>query len=199
MKTHSNLQRTAIFVFLLAFLIAQGKSFEFREVLVSADTVVTNAVATYTLGYEHHRTNTFATTAWQTTFLSSADTVTATFPNEFTLTSSITCRYSLNSTGAYSNANCGLVGNVITLSNIFNNDIVHTFSLIVTNVQNPYPAGTTSVFSGTIGADTSFINAFSTNSRVTIAPAASICSFTFTPTTVNSNTANLMMTLTTVN
>jgi hypothetical protein len=88
-------------------------------------------------------------------------------------------------------------GNVVTLSSIFSSTIVNTFSLVVGNVVNPYPAGVTSHFYGTIGVDTS--NTTGTNSIVTITTALSACSFTFDPNYVYTNPANMMISLTTVN
>ena len=71
-------------------------------------------------------------------------------------------------------------------------------SVIIGNVVNPYPAGQTSVFSGTIGVDTSYTGAGNFN-RVTITAAGSTCSFTFNPNFVYTSPTDLIMTLTTVN
>jgi hypothetical protein len=193
-------------LFLLLALMAGvqpvgAAGFVFRELLVSASSLVTNVTTTYTVAYEHYRTQTFGTTAWNNVTLTPTDTATLTFPNEYVLTSNITCRYSVNSTGIYTTTGCGLVGNVITLSGIFNNVLVQTLTVVVANVSNPYPAGTTSIFSGSIGPDTSYTlnSATTANSKVTISPAQSSCSFTFAPNSVYTSPTNLVMTLTTVN
>jgi hypothetical protein len=154
----------------------------------------------YTIYYEHYRNQFFATTAWATTTLTPSDTATLTFPNEYTLPSTITCTYSINSTGTYSNNNCTVVGNIITLGGLFNNVLVYTLTVIVNGVNNPYPAGQTSTFSGTIGPDSSNSTvAATTNSRVTITAAQSACGFTFNPNFVYTSSTNLIMTVTTVN
>lgn len=88
-------------------------------------------------------------------------------------------------------------GNVITLNNIFNSVYLNTFSLVIGNVVNPYPSGTTSHFYGTIGSSTS--NTTGTNSVVTITTGTSACSFTFDPNSVETNPANMIISLTTVN
>ena len=93
-----------------------------------------------------------------------------------------------------------MVGNVITLSGLFSNVLVYTLTVIVNGVSNPYPAGQTSTFSGTIGPDSSNSSvASTTNSRVTITAAQSACGFTFNPNFVYTSSTNLIMTLTTVN
>ena len=195
----SNEKRNLCLLFLLMLAVNSAQGFEFRELLVTAASYVTNATTTYTISYERYRNQTFGTTTWLTTPLATADTVTVTFPNQFAITSGVTCSYSINSTGVYTSNPCSVLGNVVTLSNLFSNTTVNTFSLIIGNVVNPYPAGQTSVFSGTIGADTSYAATAGASNTVTITPAQSICSFTFNPNLVYTSPTDLIMTLTTVN
>lgn len=165
--------------------------------MVTASSYVTNVTTSYTILYERYRTNTLGPTTWNSAPLGPSATVTLTFPNEFTISSSITCRYSINSTGIFTSNACTISGNVVTLSNIFTSDLVHTLSLVIGNVVNPYPAGQTSRFFGTIGVDTS--NTTGTNSLVTITSALAACSFTFNPNFVYTNPTTMVVTITTVN
>ena len=66
-------------------------------------------------------------------------------------------------------------------------------------VSAPIVPGQTSVFSGTIGADTSYSATAGASNTVIITPALSICSFTFNPNLVYTSPTDLIMTLTTVN
>lgn len=92
---------------------------------------------------------------------------------------------------------CTLLNNQITLSNIFTaGTILANFTLLVDNVLNPYPAGRTSNFTGTIGINVAVPNGV--KSLVTITAATSICSFTFTPNLVYS-TQSMVFTLTVTN
>lgn len=188
------LKRNAHFAaFCLLLLFNVANCFSFKEVRVTANTFTTNVVATYTIFYDRTTTNSFTTTAFLTTPLNISSTVTLTFPLQYSLTNSITCNYQINSTGTYVATACNLLNNQITLSGIFTNGtILATLTLLVGNVLNPYPAGRTSNFTGTIGANIAVPNGV--NSLVTITPATSFCSFTFSPNLVYS-TQNMVFTL----
>lgn len=190
----AKLKRNAHFAaFFLLLLITVSNCFSFKEVRVTANTYTTNVVATYTIYFDRTSTNSFTTTAYLTTPLSSASTATLTFPLQYSLTNSITCNYQINSTGTYVSTACNQLSNQITLSGIFTNGtIIGTLTLLVGNVLNPYPAGKTSNFTGTIGADVAVANGV--NSLVTITPAISFCSFTFSPNLVYS-TQSMVFTL----
>ena len=112
----------------------------------------------------------------------------------------MTCKYSLNSTGVYTDTTCGISGSVVTITGIFNNILVRTLSLKIGNVVNPYPAGQTDRFAGTIGTSTSNTTSVgASNARVTITAALAACSFTFSPNFVYTSPTDLIMTMTTVN
>jgi hypothetical protein len=183
----AKLKRNALFAaFFLLLLVTAASGFSFKEVKVTANTYTTNVVATYTIYFDRTATNSFTTTAFLTTPLTASSTVTLTFPLQYSLTNSITCNYQINSTGTYVATPCNQLSNQITLSGIFaNNTILGTLTLLVGNVLNPYPAGKTSNFTGTIGSDTATANGV--NSLVTITPATSFCSFTFLPNLVYSS------------
>lgn len=168
-------------------LVTAVNGFPFKEVRVTANTYITNTIATYTIFFDRTTTNTFSTTAYLSSPLTPSSTVTLTFPIQYSLNSSITCSYQLNSVGIFNAAPCNLLSNQITLTGIFNNTILSTLTLIVGNVLNPYPAGRTSNFTGTIGSDVAVANGV--NSLVTITPATSSCSFTFSPNTVYSSSS----------
>lgn len=179
-KTHS---RTLFVILLTATLIIHTTpTFTFKELSVSASTLVTNSTATYTVLYITSATNDGIPTVWDTTIYDASSSVVLNFPVEYDLSksSSINCSYSINGTDAYATSACSVVGNVITLTNIFNNTIVQNFSLMVSGIINPYPARDTSDFAGSIGGNTAVAN--SVNSFLTITYATtSSCSFTFTP------------------
>lgn len=178
-------------------IILPAQSFVFQKLGVTAASLVTNATTTYTISYDHSIDSVGVDTAWDTTLLTTSDTVTVTFPSQYTL-GTVTCSYSINTTASTPDIpnSCTRVGNVITLSNIFSSVYVKTLTLKVVGVLNPYPAGQTSNFLGTIGSD----SASSTDdSSVIIVPATSACSFTFDPNTVYTNPANMIITITTIN
>lgn len=170
--------------------------FNFKELVVSAGSTVTNITTTYTVLYDQSTTNNFQTTNW-TTALASTSTVTLSFPVQYTITNAITCTYSINNTGTYTANPCTVSTNVVTLSNLFSNTVLKTLSVMVTNVLNPYPAGITSNFSGTIGTNIAVPNGV--YSVVTITAGASLCSFTFSPNYVYYNNSKMIFTLTTKN
>jgi hypothetical protein len=74
--------------------------------------------------------------------------------------------------------------------------ILASITLQVTNVLNPYPAGKTSNFTGSIGNDVAAPNGVLSYETITAANA--VCGFTFSPNYVYSN-ENMIFTLTTVN
>jgi hypothetical protein len=119
---------------------------------------------------------------------------------EYDLSKSITinCSYSINGTDAFSTSPCTVLGNVITVSNLFNNTVVQNFSLMVSGIVNPYPAQDTSNFIGSIGGNNA--EPIGVNSFVTITFAStSACGFTFTANFVYQTTANMIISFTTVN
>ena len=188
----------ALMLVLLVLLVPPtAATFNFKELVVTPASTTTNLTVSYTVLYDTSTTNNFQTTAWASTSLPSTATVTLSFPVQYAITSSATCSYSINNTGSYTANACTLSTNVLTLSNLFNNTIIKTLSIIVTNVLNPYPAGTTSNFSGTIGGNTAVPNGV--YSVVTITAGASVCSFTFSPNYVYYNNSNMVFTLTTTN
>lgn len=183
----------------LAFLIILVcvNSFNFKELKVSASSYTTNVFTTYTIIYDRTITNSFTTTAFATAPLNSSSTVTVTFPIQYTLATNVTCSYLLNSAASYNVTPCTSLNNQITISNIFSSGtVVSSFILLVGGVLNPYPAGKTSNFTGTIGIDVAVPNGVS--SFVTITPATSICSFTFNPNLVY-KTQDMIFTLTVTN
>jgi hypothetical protein len=166
-------------------------------VKVTASTYTTNVVATYTVFYDRTTTNSFTTTNYTSSPLNPSSTVTLTFPLQYSLTNTVTCNYQINSIGAYTTTSCNYLNNQITLMGIFaNNTILSSITIMIGNVLNPYPAGKTSNFTGTIGVDSAVANGVS--SLVTITPATSVCSFTFSPNLVYS-TENMVFTLTVTN
>jgi hypothetical protein len=154
-------------------------------------------ISTYTIAYNRAQTNTFTGTAFNSTPLNSLSTLTVTFPLQFVITSGVTCSYQLNTNLTYSNNNCSVNNNQIIFNNIFsNNFILRTATIIIANVLNPFPAGRTSPFQGTIGNDVALVNGVNgVNSFVTITPASSSCKFTFSPNLVSS-TEDMIITLT---
>jgi hypothetical protein len=194
----AKLKRNALWAALsLLLFVSVGYGFTFQSLKVTPSITTTNSTATYTIYYDRTNTTTLTTTNYTAFPLNTTSTVTLTFPLQYTLTSNITCNYQINSTGAYLPTSCNLVSNQITLTGLFaNGTILATISLLIGNVVNPYPAGKTSNFTGTIGADVSG-NGGST-SYVTITAAASSCSFTFSPNIVYS-TENMVFTLTIAN
>ncbi len=172
--------------------------FVFKELSVTPANYVVNVTTTYTVRYFHNSTPFGAQTAWNTTTLAASDTVTLVFPNQYSTLTGATCKYSINDTGVYTSTACTVSSNTVTLSNIFSSVLVQTFSLVISNVVNPYPAGQTGVFYGTIGPDTSNITT-ATQSRVTITSATSSCGFTFNPNVVETSPTNITFTITTVN
>lgn len=181
----------------LLLLIVTIASFNFKELRVTAASYTTNVVTSYTIFFDRTITNSFTSTAFLTTPLNINSTITITFPTQYTLTNSITCTYQLNSTGTFTPAACTQLNNQITLSNIFSGStVLATATVVVANVLNPFPAGRTSNFVGTIGSDNAVAN--NVNSLVTITAATSVCGFTFSPNTVYS-TASMIITLTVTN
>jgi hypothetical protein len=179
-KTH---HRTPFVILLTTLLIFHTHAnFSFQELSVTTNNYVTNSTATYTVQYITSSTNGGGLTAWATTYYNTSSTVILNFPVEYDLSKSTTinCSYSINGTDAYTTSTCSIAGNVITLSNLFNNTIVQNFSLMVSGIINPYPAQVTSDFLGSIGGNTG--DPYGVNSYVTIVTATtSACSFTFTP------------------
>lgn len=164
---------------------------------ITASTYTTNVIATYTAFYDRTTTNSYTTTNYSSSPLNSSSTVTLNFPLQYALTNTVVCSYQINSTGPYTTTPCNQLGNQITLNTIFpNGTILASLTLLITNVLNPYPAGKTSNFSGTIGTDTAVANGV--NSLVTITPATSVCSFTFSPNLVYS-IESMVFTLTLTN
>lgn len=186
--------------FCLLFLLSCAFAFSFKELKVTATSYTTNVTTTYSIFYDRTITNSFTSTTYAnatTSALNSSSPVTVTFPIQYTLTSNITCSYQINSTGSFIANTCTQLNNQITLSNIFTSGfILANMTLLVGNVLNPYPAGKTSNFTGTIGIDVSVANGV--NSLVTITAATSICSFTFSPNLVYS-TQGMVFTLTNTN
>lgn len=194
------LKRNALWtVILLTMLLGGGSCFNFKELKVTATTYTTNVTASYTINYDRTTTNSFTTNNITGSPLNTSSTVTLTFPTQYAITASIGCSYQINSTGAYLPTTCNQVGNLITLSGLFSNGtVLATLNLLITNVLNPYPAGKTSAFTGTIGVDVAVVNGAGVNSVVTITAAASVCSFTFSPNYVYS-TQTMVFTLTITN
>jgi len=186
-----------ITILIALWVILPAAAFVFKELSVTASTYTTNVTATYTVLYDTSSQNNFQTTAWNTTTYTSTSSVTLSFPVQYTLPSSVGCSYSINNTGTYTTNTCSVSGNVVTLTNLFANVVLRTFSLMVTGVLNPYPSGSTSNFTGSIGGNTATPNGLL--SIVTITPATSTCSFTFSPNYVYLSSANMIITLTTNN
>jgi hypothetical protein len=193
-KIKGNVWRKA---FLLCILLHCLHAFNFKEIKVTAASTTTNVVTTYTFFYDRTTTNSFSTTAYLTAPLNSSSTVTLTFPTQYTLSSSATCLYQINTTGTFLPNVCTLNTNQIIYNGLFAaGTILANITLQVTNVLNPTPAGKTSTFTGSIGIDIAVPNGV--QSFATITPAAAVCSFTFSPNFVYSN-ANMIFTMTTVN
>ncbi len=194
----SKLKRNALLEgFLLLLLPIAAHAFNFKEVRVTPSSYTTNVTTSYTVFFDRTITNSFTTTAFAANPLNSSSTVTLTFPSQYTLASNITCSYQINSTGPYLSTSCGQLNNQITLSGIFNNNtVLASITLLIANVLNPYPAGKTSNFTGTIGVDVATPNGV--GSLVTITSAAASCSFTFNPNLVYS-TQSLVFTITLTN
>ena len=181
----------------LLLFISTITAFNFKELRVTAAVYTTNVVTSYTIFFDRTITNSFTSTAFLTTPLNVNSTITITFPTQYTLTNSVTCTIQLNSTGTFTPNACTQLNNQITLNNIFaGSTVLASATIVVANVLNPFPAGRTSNFVGTIGSDTAVAN--NVNSLVTITPAASVCSFTFSPDTVYS-TGSMIITLTVTN
>ena len=190
------------YLFLLTALLVIHihATFSFQELSATANNYVTNSTATYTVQYITSSTNGGGLTAWATTYYNTSSNVILNFPVEYDLTksTSINCSYSINGTDAYTTCACSVSGNVITVSNLFNNTIVQNFSVMVSGIINPYPAQVTSDFLGSIGGNTA--EPYGVNSYVTIITATtSSCSFTFAPNYVYESPANMIITFTTVN
>lgn len=125
-------------------------------------------------------------------------TVTVTFPTQYVITTNITCKYQINSTGSFLVNSCTFSGNLITLTGVFSSStILANLILVVAGVQNPYPAVTTAAFTGTIGSDVAVTRNFKSIVTLTAATFAS-CGFTFTPNYVDS-TESMIFTVTTTN
>lgn len=182
---------------LTSLLLLHTSAFVFKELNVTASSYVTNVTATYTVIYDTYIQNNFLNTTWNTTTYTSSSTVTLSFPVQYNLSATVGCSYSINNTGTFTTNPCTVSGNVITLNSVFNNVIARTFSLMVTGVLNPYPAGITSNFTGSIGGNTATPNGIL--SLVTITPATSQCSFTFSPNYVYLSPATMIITLTITN
>ena len=181
----------------LLLFISIITAFNFKELRVTATVYTTNVVTSYTIFFDRTITNSFTSTAFLTTPLNVNSTITVTFPTQYTLTNSVTCTIQLNSTGTFTPNACTQLNNQITLSSIFSGStVLASATIVVANVLNPFPAGRTSNFVGTIGSDIAVAN--NVNSLVTITPAASVCSFTFSPNTVYS-TGSMIITLTVTN
>jgi hypothetical protein len=164
----------------LLFLITNIRAFVFKELKVTATALTTNVTTSYTIFFDRTITNSYTTTAYATTPLNSSSTVTLTFPIQYALNSNVTCSYQVNTTGSYITTPCTELNNQITITNIFTAaTTLANVTVLVGNVLNPFPAGKTSNFTGTIGSDVAQPNGV--NSLVTITAAASICSFTFSP------------------
>jgi len=173
-----------------------ANAFTFAELKVSAASTTTNVVTTYTIFYDRTKNTTGGNTTYNITPLNSSSNVVLNFPSQFSLSSSISCLYQINTTGAFLANTCTLNGNQVIYSGIFTaSTILANITLQISNVLNPYPAGKTSIFTGSIGNDNSSngVNAF-----INVVPAASVCGFTFSPNYVYS-TENMIFTLTTVN
>jgi hypothetical protein len=187
----------ALLLLLLAFPAVTA--FVFKEVKMTAGSLITNTVTTYTAFFDRTQTTTFGPTAWSTISLNTSSIATLAFPSNFSLNASaITCSYQLNLTGAFLPGSCTVSGTQVTLSNFLTaTSTLSSLTLTVTNILNPFPGGKTGVFSGTVGPDSSFIKA-NTDTQVNIAPAPATCSFTFLPAYVYS-TGSMIFTMTTTN
>lgn len=193
----SNLKRNAWVGFTLLLLFVCANAFNFKEVRVTPSAYTTNVTTSYTIFFDRTITNSFSTTAFAANPLNSTSSVTVTFPIQYTLTSNISCSYQINTTGSYIVTPCTQLNNQITISNIFpNNTVLANITLLINNVLNPYPAGRTSNFTGTIGIDVAVANGV--GSLVTITAATSSCSFTFNPNLVYS-TQSMVFTITLTN
>jgi hypothetical protein len=182
----SKLKRNASLEALCLLLVLHSASaFLFKELKVTANAYTTNVTTSYTIFFDRTITNSYTNTAYATTPLNSSSTVTVTFPIQYSLTNSVSCSYQINTTGSYIASACSQLNNQITISNIFTSaTTIASITLLIGNVLNPYPAGKTYNFTGTIGSDVSQPNGV--NSLVTITAAASVCSFTFSPSLVYS-------------
>jgi hypothetical protein len=187
----------ALLLLLLALPAVTG--FVFKEVKITAASLITNTVTSYTAFFDRTQTTTFGPTAWNTTFLNTSSIATLAFPSNFTLNASaITCSYQLNLTGAFLPGTCTVSGTQITLSNFLTaTNTLSSLTLTITNILNPFPGGKTGVFSGIVGLDSSFLKT-NTDTQVTIAPAPATCNFTFFSPYVYS-TGNMIFTMTTTN
>lgn len=64
--------------------------FNFKELEVTADSYVINTVTTYQIYFDRTIDNNFAATNYASEAITTSDTITITFPNEYTLTT-VTC------------------------------------------------------------------------------------------------------------
>jgi len=186
------------FVFILALMLTVTYSFTFKDALVTSNSYITSVTTTYTVALVRIEDNDYIQTTWETNQLNTTSTVILAFPNQYSLTNSITCLIQMNSTGPIVSAAYTLLANQITLSGLFAaGSNLQSIIIIVNNVQNPITAGQTGHFYGYIGDDVS--SGFLDNSAPKILAASSICSFTFNPNIVYSSGQAMVYTLTTKN
>jgi len=174
---------------LLLVLTSIVNGFDFQELRVNSSVLTTNVVSAYTVTFNRGSTNLGGSTAFATSPLNTSSTLTLTFPTQFVITPGVLCSYQINSTGTFLSNNCTLNNNQIIFSNIFAaSSIIRSVVVQISNVLNPYPAGRTSPFTGTIGIDVAVVNGPNgINSFVTIAPALCSSSFTYVDNLVSSN------------
>ena len=172
--------------------------FNFKELEVTADSYVINTVTTYQIYFDRTTDNNFAATNYASEAITASDTITITFPNEYTLTT-VTCIAQVDG-GATNSQTCSIIGQTVTLTGVFSADtFVSNVTVWISNVLNPVPAVTTDSFTGTLGSDNAIVAAPPFSAFVILEPATfQSCYVTFNPTNVNS-TGDMVLTITPTN
>ena len=135
-------------------LIYRITTFQFSSITVSVDLKTINTRTTYYFNFDRTKDDNFDATTYQSSLISTTDTIKVIFPAPFVL-SSVTCAISVDS-GNLITPSCAVVGQAIVVSNFLTTSTaIGKVSLAVGNILNPTPAITSDYFTGTIGSDTS--------------------------------------------
>lgn len=177
----------------MLFFATIAQSFNIKELDVSADTYIIDALAKYTIVYDRTFQNFGISNDIDANPVPPTATLTLTIPSVYTFDYTITLSAVVNG-GAAVFPNYTISSNIITVNNLFaSTPIVSTVSIIIQNLRNPSPAIITDAFVGTIG--TNYAEPIYLKSVVVLSPAPfQSCLMTFNPRFVN-RTASMVLTI----
>jgi hypothetical protein len=163
------------------------ENFTFLYPSISVSTLTINQPAAYSFYAFRNQDDNLNPTPYATQLVPAASKITVIFPAQYSLTvTTPVCTSLLINDNAVTTFTTSIAANNFTISNAVPSSLaIANVTIVIANVNNPYPAITTDPFVIGIGQDVS-----SSSTTVTLTPAAfQNCNLTFSPAYVNSTGA----------